>query len=312
MLTWFTGRQAVARFIAANLLTGPGGLRLVPVTANGQPAFAVYQREPGGAYRAHALLVPTVTATGIARIVAFQDPGLFASFGLPPESVPRPDRAGAGLGDPPVAPLSRGLELLEAAVSYALADAVLGTPRLLSHPTPCPGWDLETLLGHVSESMGVLRQAVTGGGVRAAPPGIPDRGGPGRAPARPGGRAAGRLRRCRASRAAGRHRGPRAHREHGRGDRSHRDRRPRLGYLGRVRRLPAGPAGPGGRPAADRPAAHPPGHPARAVRRPGPAARAGLPRRPARRLPRPPAAARAGPGPAAPGTRHPAQAGQKL
>jgi RNA polymerase sigma-70 factor (ECF subfamily) len=63
----------------------PGRLRLVPVMANGQPAFAVYQREPGGGYHAHAVLVLTVTRTGIARIVSFQNPGLFGSFGLPPE-----------------------------------------------------------------------------------------------------------------------------------------------------------------------------------------------------------------------------------
>ena len=85
LLTWFTGRPAVARFVASHLLIGPGLLRLVPVTANGQPAFAVYQREPGGEYHAHAVLVLTVTRTGIARIVSFQNPGLFASFGLPPE-----------------------------------------------------------------------------------------------------------------------------------------------------------------------------------------------------------------------------------
>jgi RNA polymerase sigma-70 factor, ECF subfamily len=85
VLTWFTGRRAVVRFVAENLLTVPGGLRLLPVMANGQPAFAVYQREPAGAYHAHAVLAPTVTATGIARIVAFQDPGLFRSFGLPGE-----------------------------------------------------------------------------------------------------------------------------------------------------------------------------------------------------------------------------------
>jgi RNA polymerase sigma-70 factor, ECF subfamily len=83
LLTWFTGRRAVVRVVAAHLLTGPGEHRLVPVTANGQPAFAVYQREPGGAFQPHAVLVPTVTATGIARMVAFQNPGLFASFGLP-------------------------------------------------------------------------------------------------------------------------------------------------------------------------------------------------------------------------------------
>jgi RNA polymerase sigma-70 factor, ECF subfamily len=84
-LTWFTGRQAVARFVASHLLTEPGRLRPVPVVANGQPAFAVYQREPGGGYHAHAVLVLTITATGIARIVSFQNPGLFGSFGLPQE-----------------------------------------------------------------------------------------------------------------------------------------------------------------------------------------------------------------------------------
>jgi RNA polymerase sigma-70 factor (ECF subfamily) len=50
--------------------------------ANAQSAFAVYQREPGGAYHAHAVLVLTVTTTGIARIVSFQNPDLFGSFGL--------------------------------------------------------------------------------------------------------------------------------------------------------------------------------------------------------------------------------------
>jgi RNA polymerase sigma-70 factor (ECF subfamily) len=85
LLTWFAGRRAVARFVATNFLTEPGRLRLVPVIANGQPAFAIYQREPGGAYRVHALLVPTVTTVGIARMVVFQDPGAFASFGLPRE-----------------------------------------------------------------------------------------------------------------------------------------------------------------------------------------------------------------------------------
>jgi RNA polymerase sigma-70 factor (ECF subfamily) len=85
VLTWFTGQAAVAGFIAAHFLTEPGGLRLVPVMANGGPAFAVYRREPGGAHQAHAILVLTVTPAGIARIIAFQDLGLFQVFGLPPE-----------------------------------------------------------------------------------------------------------------------------------------------------------------------------------------------------------------------------------
>jgi RNA polymerase sigma-70 factor, ECF subfamily len=80
---WFAGRAAVLRFFAARALDAPGRFRLVPVRANSQPAFAVYQRGHDGAYHADAVTVPTVTTTGIARIVTFRDPGLFALFGLP-------------------------------------------------------------------------------------------------------------------------------------------------------------------------------------------------------------------------------------
>jgi RNA polymerase sigma-70 factor, ECF subfamily len=94
LLTWFAGRQTVLDFVAAQLLTEPGGLRFVPVTANGQPGFAVYERQPDGTFRAHAIQVLTVTATGIAHIVAFTDPALFPLFALPPtmgpESLPTP------------------------------------------------------------------------------------------------------------------------------------------------------------------------------------------------------------------------------
>ena len=104
-LTWFAGRRAVTVFTATQLFTEPGGLRMVPVMANGQPAFAVYRRGSGGPYLAHALQVLTVAATGIARIVAFTDPGLFTLFGLPmqygaaaelaatPSPAPEPDSA---------------------------------------------------------------------------------------------------------------------------------------------------------------------------------------------------------------------------
>jgi RNA polymerase sigma-70 factor (ECF subfamily) len=85
VLTWFTGRQVVVGFVASNYLTGPGRERLVPVVANGQPGFAVYQREPDGLFHAHALQVLTVTPRGITRIVSFVGPGLFALFGLPRE-----------------------------------------------------------------------------------------------------------------------------------------------------------------------------------------------------------------------------------
>jgi len=62
-----------------------------------------------------------------------------------------------------VAPLSKGLELLESAVGYALCGITPGASQLLSRPTPCTGWDLELLLGHVSDSIGVLHQAIATG-----------------------------------------------------------------------------------------------------------------------------------------------------
>ena len=82
---WFAGRQVVVPFFAATAFAAPGQFRLAPVMANGQPAFAVYRRERDEAYHFYAVTVPTVTATGIARIVTFFNPGLFRSFGLPRE-----------------------------------------------------------------------------------------------------------------------------------------------------------------------------------------------------------------------------------
>jgi RNA polymerase sigma-70 factor, ECF subfamily len=81
--TWFAGRETVRRYLAANVFTTPGQVRMVPAAANGQPAFAAYQRGRDGTFRAHAVLVLTLTATGIARVVIFLDPGRFGTFGLP-------------------------------------------------------------------------------------------------------------------------------------------------------------------------------------------------------------------------------------
>ena len=83
--TWFTGHAQISRFLAAHVLREPGGLRTFPVAANGQPALAAYLRGPDGVYRAHAVQVLTCTGAGIARIVAFLEPRLFATFGLPQE-----------------------------------------------------------------------------------------------------------------------------------------------------------------------------------------------------------------------------------
>jgi len=82
LLTWFRGQQSVARFIGSRVFARFGEFRMVPVMANGQPAFAGYTRGDDGSYHAHEIVVPTVTKTGIARIVVFLNPELFAMFGL--------------------------------------------------------------------------------------------------------------------------------------------------------------------------------------------------------------------------------------
>jgi RNA polymerase sigma-70 factor, ECF subfamily len=81
--TWFAGREKVATFFESQVLGRPGDFRMLPTAANGQPALAAYQRGHDGAHHAHAIQVFTLTGSGVARIVSFNDPGLFTMFGLP-------------------------------------------------------------------------------------------------------------------------------------------------------------------------------------------------------------------------------------
>jgi uncharacterized protein (TIGR03086 family) len=62
-----------------------------------------------------------------------------------------------------MAPLTRGLDLLESAVSYGLDGAGLVTPQLLARPTPCRGWDVAMLLRHVGDSIEALNEAIATG-----------------------------------------------------------------------------------------------------------------------------------------------------
>jgi RNA polymerase sigma-70 factor (ECF subfamily) len=82
LATWFSGREAVLGYVAANRHPTGGRIRLVPVAANAQTAFAAYLRHADGAYRAHAVIVLTVTGALITRIVLFLEPALFRLFGL--------------------------------------------------------------------------------------------------------------------------------------------------------------------------------------------------------------------------------------
>ena len=80
---WFAGRDLVGRFMAARVLTERGAFKMIPTTANGQPAFVAYLRESDGVHRAHAIQVLTISAGRIDRIVSFNDAALFPAFGMP-------------------------------------------------------------------------------------------------------------------------------------------------------------------------------------------------------------------------------------
>jgi RNA polymerase sigma-70 factor (ECF subfamily) len=81
--TWFAGRTTCLPFIATHVLGSPGDWRMLAIDANGQPAAAAYHRGEDGNLHAFGIAVLTVTATGITRIVVFEDPGLVTMFDLP-------------------------------------------------------------------------------------------------------------------------------------------------------------------------------------------------------------------------------------
>lgn len=82
MPVWFTGRDAVLRFLAGRALAAPGDIVMIPTAANAQPAVAEYRRAADGALRAHSIHVLTTGVSGIVGITVFLDAGLFSTFGL--------------------------------------------------------------------------------------------------------------------------------------------------------------------------------------------------------------------------------------
>jgi len=63
--------------------------------------------------------------------------------------------------------------LLAGAISYALGVCTLVEPGDMVLPTPCPGWDLGTLLAHLSDSMADLETAIRTGHLELEHPGNP-------------------------------------------------------------------------------------------------------------------------------------------
>ena len=82
--TWYAGIRLCMPFMATHVLGSPGHWRMLPTSANGQPAVAAYHRGDDGTYLPYGIVVLTATTDGISRITAFGDPQLVTAFGFPP------------------------------------------------------------------------------------------------------------------------------------------------------------------------------------------------------------------------------------
>ncbi|MEN3537795.1 RNA polymerase subunit sigma-70 [Microbispora sp. ZYX-F-249] len=85
---WFDGREDVGRFLAERVFATPW--RLVPIAANGQPAFACYQHD-GERFRLGAVNVLHLRNGRISWIAGFVDPQVTRRFDVPGEILP-PER----------------------------------------------------------------------------------------------------------------------------------------------------------------------------------------------------------------------------
>jgi RNA polymerase sigma-70 factor (TIGR02960 family) len=81
----YQGRELAARFWGATAFRPGRSARLVPTRANGQPAFALYVREPQGTVAdGNGILVLTLAGSQISAVTGFPDQSALRSFGLPP------------------------------------------------------------------------------------------------------------------------------------------------------------------------------------------------------------------------------------
>jgi RNA polymerase sigma-70 factor (ECF subfamily) len=81
--TWYRGRDEVATFLATRPMSIVRRWRVVPTSANGQPAFGHFELDAGsGALIPHAVSVLTLDGDRIAEITAFLDAEALAGFDL--------------------------------------------------------------------------------------------------------------------------------------------------------------------------------------------------------------------------------------
>jgi RNA polymerase sigma-70 factor (ECF subfamily) len=82
---WYRGSRDYGLFMDRVFQSRGTGWIAKPLTANGQPAFAAYAPQTGGAHRLHTLQVLTVAGGRVTHNVVFADPAVFEAFDLAPQ-----------------------------------------------------------------------------------------------------------------------------------------------------------------------------------------------------------------------------------
>lgn len=85
---WFVGSEVIGRLISSQCPGAPEKEKMVPTSANGQPAFALYMRDEAEVLRPFQIqvLAGFTQEDGrpkVSRVVTFFDLDLFETFGLP-------------------------------------------------------------------------------------------------------------------------------------------------------------------------------------------------------------------------------------
>jgi RNA polymerase sigma-70 factor (ECF subfamily) len=82
---WYQGPEQIVTLTRVHCpAEGPGDMRFIRTTANGQPAAALYMlNRETGKHEAFQLHVLDIKGDGVSHVVAFLDTALFDKFGLP-------------------------------------------------------------------------------------------------------------------------------------------------------------------------------------------------------------------------------------
>ena len=84
---WYLGATTIGELIDRQCPGGHHDMPMIETRANGQPAFGLYMKTPEGDFTPFHLQVLEIDGEGadakVARVGAFFDPKLFATFGLP-------------------------------------------------------------------------------------------------------------------------------------------------------------------------------------------------------------------------------------